>query len=129
MLVIRTDFSDQRAWEAVRAALGSSDYMEPPHSKEDRSYEGLSVEDVLARLPVGTRDPFIAVVDKTTIDSPEMPVMLVDLNEWRGQYGRTFRVVPRELPSIEVNLSLANMDFFEFADSADDDGVFRGFRD
>jgi hypothetical protein len=26
------------------------------------------------------------------------------------------------------NLSLANMDFHEFADNADPDGVFRGFR-
>jgi hypothetical protein len=29
--------------------------------------------------------------------------------------------------SIENNLSLFNMDFWEFADNVDDDGVFRGF--
>ena len=28
---------------------------------------------------------------------------------------------------MENNLSLFNMDFFEFADAVDDDGVFRGF--
>jgi len=28
---------------------------------------------------------------------------------------------------VENNLSLANMDFEEFADSVDADGVFRGF--
>jgi hypothetical protein len=28
---------------------------------------------------------------------------------------------------IENNLSTANMDFAEFADEVDDDGVFRGF--
>ncbi|MDH6214469.1 hypothetical protein M2283_001752 [Streptomyces pseudovenezuelae] len=32
-----------------------------------------------------------------------------------------------ELWSIENNLSGANMDFEEFADAVDDDGVFRGF--
>jgi hypothetical protein len=35
--------------------------------------------------------------------------------------------VPRQVQAIENNLSIANMDFFEFADSADADGVFRGF--
>jgi hypothetical protein len=31
------------------------------------------------------------------------------------------------IQSIENNLSLANMDFAEFTDSADRDGVLRGF--
>ena len=38
-----------------------------------------------------------------------------------------FRCVVPEVPSIEVNLSLGNMDFHEFADNTDSDGVFRGF--
>jgi hypothetical protein len=29
---------------------------------------------------------------------------------------------------VENNLSLFNMDFFEFADAVEADGVFRGFR-
>ncbi|HET7601047.1 MAG TPA: hypothetical protein VFK09_12185 [Gemmatimonadales bacterium] len=41
--------------------------------------------------------------------------------------GRTFRVVPRETWAVENNLSIANMDFAEFADRADPDGIFRGF--
>ena len=36
-------------------------------------------------------------------------------------------VVPGQVWSIENNLSIANMDFFEFADRTDPDGVFRGF--
>jgi hypothetical protein len=35
--------------------------------------------------------------------------------------------IPSEIQSIENNLSLANMDFEEFAESADKDGIFRGF--
>jgi len=31
--------------------------------------------------------------------------------------------------SVENNLSISNMDFSDFADSADADGVFRGFPD
>jgi hypothetical protein len=29
---------------------------------------------------------------------------------------------------VENNLSVANMDFHEFADNVEDDGVFRGFK-
>jgi hypothetical protein len=35
--------------------------------------------------------------------------------------------VPAELWSVENNLSLANMDFHQFADNVAPDGVFRGF--
>jgi hypothetical protein len=55
----------------------------------------------------------------------EHPVAVVDL--WHRP-GRTFRVIPSQMWSIENNLSISNMDFFEFADAVDDDGIFRGFR-
>jgi hypothetical protein len=38
-----------------------------------------------------------------------------------------FRVIPSQMWSVENNLSIANMDFFEFADAVGDDGIFRGF--
>jgi len=43
--------------------------------------------------------------------------------------GRVFRCAIPEIASIEANLSIANMDYHEFADNTDPDGVFRGFRD
>jgi hypothetical protein len=55
---------------------------------------------------------------------PEHPVLVVDLY---SEPGRSFRVVPSEMWGVENNLSLANMDFEEFADAVDRDGVFRGF--
>jgi hypothetical protein len=127
MLVIRTDFSDQRGWEAVRTAIeepGETGYMYPPEFWDRRAYENASVEGILSRLPEAIQEPFVAVVDHATVSSAEMPILLVDL---RGPDGRTFRVIPRTLPSIEVNISLGNMGFSEFADGAHDDGVFRGF--
>ena len=65
------------------------------------------------------------VVDNITIAHEEQPVAVLDL--WH-QPGRTFRVIPSQMWSIENNLSISNMDFFEFADAVDDDGIFRGFR-
>jgi|GEM_PF-3302045 hypothetical protein len=40
---------------------------------------------------------------------------------------REFRALPTQIQGIENNLSIANMDFEEFADPMDEDGVFRGF--
>jgi len=51
-------------------------------------------------------------------------VLVVDLY---SDPGRSFRVIPSELWGVENNLSLANIDFEEFADAVDRDGVFRGF--
>jgi hypothetical protein len=41
--------------------------------------------------------------------------------------GREFRTIPSKIQGIENNLSIANMDFEEFANTVDERGVFRGF--
>jgi hypothetical protein len=89
--------------------------------------EGLALEQLIALAPTGDQCGCHAVAfiaDVTTFSDAEQPVLVVDLNE---QPGRTFRVIPRELWGIENNLSIANMDYDDFAKSADADGVFRGF--
>jgi hypothetical protein len=45
------------------------------------------------------------------------------------EYGREFRAIPTAVQSIENNLSIANMDFEDFAEAVDEDGVFRGFQE
>ena len=67
----------------------------------------------------------IAVADAQTMR--DQTVLLVDFNELGEQVGRTFRSIPSEVEPIVANLSLANMDFAEFADNTDPDGIFRGF--
>jgi hypothetical protein len=64
---------------------------------------------------------FLVIVDTVAAGSA---VLVIDLLH---EPGRTFRAAPSEVQSIENNLSLANMDFFEFAESVGPDGVFRGF--
>jgi len=63
-------------------------------------------------------------VDRVALTDPEHPILVVDLMD---QPGRTFRVIPSEAWGVENNLSIANMGFEEFAEAADEDGVFRGF--
>ncbi|WP_376771528.1 DUF6924 domain-containing protein [Actinomadura alba] len=45
----------------------------------------------------------------------------------RRLHGICKRVIATEFWSIENNLSLSNMDFHEFADAVDEEGIFRGF--
>ncbi len=70
--------------------------------------------------------PVVFVVAAVTASSPEHPVLTIGLNE--RDAAEPFRVVPGGLRSIENHLSLANMDFLEYADEAHrGDGVFCGF--
>nr|WP_232660302.1 hypothetical protein [Pseudonocardia sp. TRM90224] len=72
------------------------------------------------------------VADTAAMASAEHPLLVpapsrgpeqVDHNE---PPRAEFRVVVTSLWSVENNLSISNMDWEEFADSVDDDGVFRG---
>jgi hypothetical protein len=90
---------------------------------DDPAYDGLTVEELVG-LAAGSDRSFAFLVDRTTLTDPERPVLVVDLSD---EPGRTFRVIPREMWGVENNLSLANMDYKDFAESVDPDGVFRGF--
>lgn len=79
---------------------------------------------------IGEPPPYyMFLVDAETVRNPEIPIVAVDTGPDQPERprGRTFRVIPTEMCSVENNLSLANMDFEDFADSAGEDGVFRGF--
>lgn len=131
-LLLRTDYSDDAAWQTAVAAatavyenLGYTGFGAALHPVESPELDGLTPAD-LVQLPRDRYVTLLAVADAQTMR--DHTVVLIDLNKYNEQVGRTFRVVPVQLESILVNLDLANMDFFTFADSADPDGVFRGFR-
>ena len=126
-LALRTDFADDGSWRSIRDAISApvGEFRAYVEFVDDPSYAGASVEQLVASARRGARRSFFFVIDRVTISDPEHPVLVVDLDR---SPGRTLRVIPSELWGIENNLSLANMDFAEFADAADADGVFRGFR-
>jgi len=91
---------------------------------DDRAYQDLTTEQILGLVPEDHQHRLLAVADKATMSSSEMPLLVIDLfEEPRGE----IRVIASEFWSIENNLSLANMDFDEFAGAVDEDGIFRGF--
>src|SRR5690349_17396898 len=129
-LVVRTCFESQESWETVCALIRAPQYFtsDPFYANvyllDDIEFENLATDALLARVPGNYPHSFLLVVDRITITSPEFPVLVIDLYADRG---RSFRAIPPQIQGIENNLSIANMDFFEFADAADTDGIFRGF--
>jgi len=130
--VIRTDFENERAWKGIckviRAPVPAPEVGDTFYAYvdflEDAEFRNLSKDDLLARVPTDYTHSFFMMVDTTAITDQEHPVLVVDLCDDRG---RSFRAIPSQIQSIENNLSIGNMSFFEFADAASNDGVFRGF--
>ena len=125
-LVLRTDFSDDAAWATIcdRIQAPSGDFMANVDCVSDPAFDGVTPSEIAELVRPGSRHTFLFLVDQRTVDDPEHAVVVVDLHD---EPGRSFRVIPSEMWGVENNLSLANMDFDEFADSAGADGVFRGF--
>lgn len=131
-LVLRTDFSDKAAWEAICDEIrqpspeGFYAYVE---FIDDRAFEGFDKQQLLTAVPDGYPHGFIVVVERKAISDPEHSVLVVNLyDDGLGSgVGTEFRALPSEIQGIENNLSIANMHFAEFAGAVDDDGVFRGF--
>jgi hypothetical protein len=139
-LLVRTDFTDDDAWDRVRDEAtreygpdGFRAYVEPV---SDPQWVGATWESVKAAAPVDDTGPrMLFIADSITFASPEHPILVVDLDdkilsvaEFPEIAVRTpFRCIPSELWGAENNLSISNMDWEEFASEVGDDGVFRGF--
>ncbi|MBN9739433.1 hypothetical protein PP1_031115 [Pseudonocardia sp. P1] len=55
----------------------------------------------------------IIVFDSETEDSPDLPLLAVDLRK-QGELTR-FRVTPEAVHLFEMNIAISNMDFVEYA--------------
>ncbi len=124
--LIRTDFSDDAAWQSTLAAvLARYGIFEGTfHVVDDPAYANATTEAVVDRLGPDFEQYFVFIVDRETLSHPERPVLVVDLYE---RSLNEFRAIPAEVGAIQINLSLANMDFQDFSGSVDADGIFRGF--
>lgn len=127
-LVLRTFFKTNTAdWISISEKLKASDEMGFRAYVEflsDKQYEGLNSDYLIKYGHEKYKHSFIFLADSITFTNPENTVLCIDLY---GEPGKSFRVIPAQLPSVENNLSIANMDFYEFYDSCDEKGVFRGF--
>jgi hypothetical protein len=128
--LVRTDFSDDEAWAATSSEVtaarhlsGGDLFSADVEPVDDADFTGLTATQLCRLVPPGAEWSLLLVADRTTMTSAEHHVLVVDLDE--DSLGRTFRTTPPAIQEVENNLSLANMDWEDFAYSADDDGVVR----
>lgn len=141
--LVRTDFSDDDAWELVVYELTKQDDDgTEPHVTvvDDRALAGVTGDALGSAFDgQGLSYGYVALADARSMAEAdaggELTVDYVDLSvaddedaERSESFpGRTFRCAASRFASVEVNLSIANKDFAEFADNVGSDGVFRGF--
>ena len=127
-LVLRTDFSDQAAWDEIcteiQKPVGILQFRAYVEFLDTREYADITKDQLMSLIPENYNHSFIIVADRTTMTHAEQPLQIIELF-W--QPGQEFRAIPSQVQGIENNLSIANMDFEDFADAVDEDGVFRGF--
>ena len=146
-LVVRTHFGDDAAWQAVLAAAAESwgdeddqddeGFESTTYPVDDPSLATVSLDQLCDTL--ASIDEYLSVVfiaDDQTMSHPLHPLLAVNLDdepnfldEEGSSFGRQFRIVPRQASGVHVNLTLANMDFTDWAQAAKEtpDGVFLDF--
>lgn len=131
-VLVRTWFGGGAAWERLVSqaeAPTAEGFVANVTCVDDRAYSGLTAEGLVELHADRANVSFIA--DERTLTDPESPILAVLVS--RFDFGveasqlRPFRVIPSELWSVEVNIDIANMDWWDFTENTDDDGVFRGF--
>lgn len=144
MPLIRTDFSSDEAWQRVvdevskeSDIVGDGDGYTPNIAPVSDPGLGSMTPEALASAWPREHHGYVILADERSMreatSSGDLTVVFLDLSadeedeeESGWVFGRAFRCVASEVAGIEANLSIANVDFPDFADSADDDGVFRG---
>jgi len=123
--VIRTDFTDELAWECVLAEMSApqGDFFANINPVDDTRLEGLAPEKAGA-LAAAAGHAICLLVDREAVARPDHAFLVV---EGIAAHARTFRCVPQQAWSVENNLSLANLDFEDFMGARDGTGTFRGF--
>jgi hypothetical protein len=147
--LVRTDFSDDQAWETVvtdvtkaRGSEGSQvDAYEPAITVFDDRYFERATGRSMAALVAAHEDVrgYAVLADHRSMTEAarggELTVLYVDLSVLDDDdpelvstsfLGRTFRCAVSAVASVQANLAIANLDFSDFADRLDPDGVFRG---
>jgi hypothetical protein len=121
-LVLRTDFTDDAAWAELQTVVGT----EGATYVSDIRYSRVTMQALIDADAAAADDEkltYLFIADSTTMSDPERTLLAVDLYD---EPGRTFRLPPRWYADVSANLSIANIDFDEFADAADESGTFRG---
>ena len=131
-LLIRTDFSDDSAWESFIQEVNSYAYdlAELLDYINDPAFAGLTTDALVNQFQGQEFHSFILVADQRTftesIPTVEVISLVSGIDSSFGtpyEVGQTIRATARGLWDVVANLPIGNMDFGEIADSAGADGV------
>jgi hypothetical protein len=131
--IVRTDFSDEHAWQSAwRDITKPRDYWDEEIVLNATlvalpEFEGWSGQD-LATVVSHARHRLahlVLVVDAVALASPEHPVLVVEVDPDSEEQPRSFRATPHALVDLETQLSIANMDWEDFSEGTDPDGILR----
>ncbi|WP_239079254.1 hypothetical protein [Streptomyces sp. SID7909] len=147
VLVIRTDFSDDEAWNAVVGELHrpwgpGGEFAAAVHLVDAPAWSGATADEVLAAV-VDEELSVVFLADRDTMQPPVRALLALS-TVWEDVSGldpvyyqeliespepREFRVVPAAVHGVQVGLALGNEDFAEHAAaaSAEPDQVLRPF--
>ena len=126
--VIRTDFSDEATWKRIKRDVTAKNIMGFSANVrfiDEKGYINLTGQELLQSVPGLTEYGCVFVADDTAMSDMEHHLLVLDPFNPKG---RTFRVIPSLAWAVENNLSLSNMDYSEFVDAADPDGILRGLK-
>lgn len=126
-LLVRTDFTDSAAWEKTRAAsLAESDEGSRAYLQvvDEASLGEIGWQDLRRDVLALDRHAAVLFVADRAAQAGEHSIQVVDLS---AASRAPFRCLARELWGVDNNLNLANMEWEDFADNVESDGVYRGF--
>lgn len=126
-LVLRTDFSEDRAWEALKAAISAEDEHGEATFVSDPAYDGVTVQSLIdADVAAGDEAKLyhVFVADAVAMAGGEHALLAVDL--FSPPYERV-RVAPTGFAEVSANLNIANMDVADFGDERDPEWIYRGY--
>jgi hypothetical protein len=124
--LIRTYFSNDVAWETLKAKVTSPDneYEAVITFINEKRFENLALEQLPSFDKEQDKHDFVFIADSESMRSQENTILCIDIAE---NYGKSFRVVPSILWAVANNLFLSNMEFSEFTYGLDPNGIFRGY--
>lgn len=142
-VVIRTDYSNDGAWQKVTAGLGQpwGEGVESSwHVVEGAAWAGAGADEVLAALPDHLPDlhDVVFLADADTMYGEQNSLLAVSTDpDMRDEdheipglgFTSRFRILPTAVAEMVGNLAIANMDYEDFSSSAhgDPQRIHRGF--
>ena len=128
--IVRTDFSDDHAWEtAWRDLTLPRIYWDDDVTLDVTlvalpEFEGWTGAELATLLSQADSYAVVLSVDAVTLASPEHPVHVTEIDPELDE-PRSFRATPHALLDAVIQLSIANLDWEDFSESVDPDGILR----